>query len=327
MGEPRSMNAQLREKMNIHPAGQSSPAELIERLATAQELITVKKEAAELKAKLQQKERDHVQEMSATLKKAGDPIQTAIDILQDHKPTLDKLAAAEAEIQSLTDQLAQDKVDFEELKAMTQKQYDSAIEITKQRDSLIDERDALMERKNADVSKANGTITKLQAQLSAAQRQNKEYVSLNPARMQKQLKEAKTKNKELTESNQELRKKVSLNKKTGQALIDLKADHTRLEYEYCSMHRALDEAVDDLNRGHKPKSIEVIHGWEVYGSTESEDILVIRDPATGIERPYHRETGLAKATPVPAKVQAAMVKIFEQMDQVRSHLPTGESDA
>lgn len=304
----QSMSDQFREKLNLPPVGESSVEEQIKKLEMVGELNAANEAIESLQAQLQQKERDHVAEISTIKKQSIDPIQTAIDILQGSAQITEELANAKALIEELQAQRAQDEADFKEFEALSQQQIDAGIELKNQRD--------LAEK---EINKANGIITKLQAQLAAAQKQYKEINQYDPKRLQKQLNEAKKKNRELTESNAKLREQASLNKKASQALIDIKAKNEELEAKCIRTQSALEEAARDLNDNkHAATFLDSEGEWEIHGSDQGENTLVIVDKVSGIERPYVQGEGFTKVRKPPASVIKRTEQTFERVKLISS---------
>ena len=102
-------NQEFREKLDLPPAANLKELEAA-NMEAALNLISSNEEIEALKSQLQQKERDHVTEISDIKKKAGDPIQAAIEMLQGFSPLKDQLSTAIAEnieLQSKIHQLQQ----------------------------------------------------------------------------------------------------------------------------------------------------------------------------------------------------------------------------
>lgn len=290
-----------------------------ERLEVFMENLSLKDENEALKAQLKQKDLAHVEELSTLRHQQGDPVQTAIQMLQGYAHLKTQLEEATAYAITLKAEGEEREAIIEERAELIKTQYAAATKITEQRDHYKAECDRVLKKHNAEVDKANGVITKLEAQVASLRKQLNELNALNPKRMQKKLKELQAKNKELTEGNQRLQEQRNTLKGADKALLKIKDEYDQLVIDYNRTRAALDEAVTDLNNGNKPKCLEASDGWEIYGSTESDDVLMLVDTVSGIERPYCRDTGFTNVRKPPAAVMKLLDKTLHRITLIREH--------
>lgn len=274
-----------------------SDRELASRLEVFEENLRLEEQNKLLEDKLKAQQIGHVEELSRIKHQAGDPIQTAIDILQSHQHHQEQLAQTERQRDLFDRENEELRTHVAELTASGEKLHDQVVHYK-------DQCEKQLAKHNSEVQKALGAIDFRDRQLAQLNAELKELRSLNPQRLQKQVKEQKKKISDLQDANQQLRIKGSENQKIrkeheerGRIIDKLYADNRRLD-------AALHEACSQMNENSKVQPIETHGDWSIYAHDDGTQALILHHGPTDSSAVYWAGEGFKKRPALPVKIKA-----------------------